>query len=49
MFAYGFEDVSGVQLAALRALAARCPVMVSLPYEPGRPALGGRAAGGGPR
>src|SRR3954454_3107599 len=39
VFAYGFEDVSGVQLAALRALAARCPVMVSLPYEPGRPAL----------
>ena len=39
MFAYGFEDMSGVQLAALRALAARCPVMVSLPYEPGRPAL----------
>jgi hypothetical protein len=39
LFAYGFEDMSGVQLAALRALAARCPVMVSLPYEPGRPAL----------
>ena len=39
VFAYGFEDMSGVQLAALRALAARCPVMVSLPYEPGRPAL----------
>jgi hypothetical protein len=39
VFAYGFEDMSGVQLAALRALAARCTVMVSLPYEPGRPAL----------
>src|SRR6476619_6954449 len=39
VFAYGFEDMSGVQLAALRALAALCPVMVSLPYEPGRPAL----------
>lgn len=39
VFTYGFEDMSGVQLAALRALAARCPVMVSLPYEPGRPAL----------
>src|SRR2546421_224513 len=39
VFAYGVEDMSGVQPAALRALAARCPVMVSLPYEPGRPAL----------
>jgi ATP-dependent helicase/DNAse subunit B len=39
LFAYGFEDMSGVQLAALRALAGRGPVMVSLPYQPGRPAL----------
>ena len=41
VFAYGFEDLSGVQLTALAALAARCNVMVSLPYEPGRPALAG--------
>ena len=47
VFAYGFEDMSGVQLAALRALAARCPVMVSLPYEPGRPALAAVRPGGG--
>jgi ATP-dependent helicase/DNAse subunit B len=39
VFAYGFEDMSGIQLAALRAIAARAPVLVSLPYEPGRPAL----------
>src|SRR4051794_11295791 len=39
VFAYGFEDMSGIQLAALRAIAARAPVMVSLPYQPGRPAL----------
>jgi ATP-dependent helicase/DNAse subunit B len=39
VFAYGFEDVTGVQLAALRALAGRCPVTVSLPYEAGRPAF----------
>jgi ATP-dependent helicase/DNAse subunit B len=36
---YGFEDMTGVQLAAVRALAARCPVSVSLPYEPGRDAF----------
>ncbi len=39
VFAYGFEDVTGVQLAALRALSGRCPVTVSLPYEAGRPAF----------
>jgi len=39
VFAYGFEDMSGVQMSALTALAARCPVMVSLPYETGRPAM----------
>ena len=39
VFAYGFEDMSGVQISALTALAARCPVMVSLPYETGRPAM----------
>ena len=36
MLAYGFEDMTGVQLAALRALAARCEVIVSMPYETGR-------------
>ncbi len=39
VYAYGFEDVTGVQLAALRALSARCEVTVSLPYETGRPAF----------
>ena len=39
MLAYGFEDVTGVQLAALRALAGRGPVTVSLPYETGREAF----------
>ncbi|MDX6550728.1 MAG: hypothetical protein QOJ31_1412, partial [Gaiellales bacterium] len=39
VLAYGFEDVTGVQLAALRALSARCAVTVSLPYETGRPAF----------
>ncbi len=39
VLAYGFEDVTGVQLAALRALAARGPVTVSLPYETGREAF----------
>lgn len=39
VLAYGFEDVTGVQLAALRALSARCAVTVSLPYEAGRPAF----------
>ena len=39
VLAYGFEDVTGVQLAALRALAGRGPVTVSLPYETGREAF----------
>ena len=39
VLAYGFEDLTGVQLAALRALAARCEVTVSIPYETGRPAF----------
>ena len=39
VLAYGFEDVTGVQLAALRALAGRGPVTVSLPYETGRDAF----------
>jgi ATP-dependent helicase/DNAse subunit B len=36
---YGFEDLTGVQLEAIRALAGRCPVTVSLPYETGRDAF----------
>jgi ATP-dependent helicase/DNAse subunit B len=39
VFAYGFEDLTGAQWAALEALAGRTEVSVSLPYEPGRPAF----------
>ena len=39
VFAYGFEDLTGVQWALLQALAGRADVTVSLPYEPGRPAF----------
>jgi len=39
VFAYGFEDLTGVEWALLEALAARTDVQVSLPYEPGRPAF----------
>jgi hypothetical protein len=38
VLAHGFEDMTPAQLRALRALAARSEVTVSLPYEPGRPA-----------
>ncbi len=38
VLAHGFEDMTVAQIRALRALAARSPVTVSLPYEPGRPA-----------
>ncbi|HEY3764357.1 MAG TPA: PD-(D/E)XK nuclease family protein [Gaiellales bacterium] len=38
VLAYGFEDMTHAQLRSLRALAARCPVTVSLPYEVDRPA-----------
>src|SRR6478752_727524 len=38
VLAYGFEDMTRAQVRALRALAARCQVTVSLPYEVGRPA-----------
>src|SRR5437763_369897 len=38
VLAYGFEDMTRAQVRALRALAARCPVTVSLPYEVDRPA-----------
>ncbi|HEU5245370.1 MAG TPA: PD-(D/E)XK nuclease family protein, partial [Gaiellaceae bacterium] len=37
VFAYGFEDLTGAEWTLLEALAARTEVMVSLPYEPGRP------------
>ena len=47
VLAYGFEDMTRAQVRALRALAARCDVTVSLPVR-GRPArLRGRAAAGG--
>jgi ATP-dependent helicase/DNAse subunit B len=39
VFAYGFEDLTGVEWALLDALAGRTDVAVSLPYEPGRPAF----------
>jgi ATP-dependent helicase/DNAse subunit B len=39
VYAYGFEDLTGVQWALLRALAGRSDVTVSLPYEPGRVAF----------
>jgi len=39
VYAYGFEDLTGVEWALLEALAARAEVTVSLPYEPGRPAF----------
>ncbi|MEP6641325.1 MAG: PD-(D/E)XK nuclease family protein [Gaiellales bacterium] len=38
VLAYGFEDMTRAQVRALRALAARCAVTVSLPYEVDRPA-----------
>ena len=38
VLAYGFEDMTRAQVRALRALAARCQVTVSLPYEVDRPA-----------
>jgi ATP-dependent helicase/DNAse subunit B len=37
VFAYGFEDLTGVEWALLQALAGRSEVTVSIPYEPGRP------------
>jgi ATP-dependent helicase/DNAse subunit B len=40
VFAYGFEDLTGVEWALLEALSARVDVTVSLPYEPGRAAFG---------
>ena len=39
VFAYGFEDLTGAQWRLLEALAGRTEVVVSLPYEPLRPAF----------
>ena len=39
VFAYGFEDLTGVEWALLEALSARTDVTVSIPYEPGRAAF----------
>src|SRR4029079_7652354 len=39
VFAYGFEDLTGAQWRLLEALAGRVEVVVSLPYEPLRPAF----------
>ena len=39
VFAYGFEDLTGAQWRLLEALAGRTDVVVSLPYEPLRPAF----------
>jgi len=38
VLAYGFEDMTPAQVRALKALAARVEVTVSLPHETGRPA-----------
>ncbi len=39
VFAYGFEDLTTAEWALVEALAGRTEVVVSLPYEPGRPAF----------
>ncbi|MBD0330319.1 MAG: PD-(D/E)XK nuclease family protein [Thermoleophilia bacterium] len=39
VLAYGFEDLTATQWLLLEALAGRTDVLVSLPYEPGRPAF----------
>ena len=39
VFVYGFEDLTGAQWALLEGLAGRCETLVSLPYEPARPAF----------
>jgi len=39
VYVYGFEDLSGAQWGLLEGLAARADVVVSLPYEPSRPAF----------
>jgi ATP-dependent helicase/DNAse subunit B len=40
---YGFDDLDPLQLDAVQTLARIVDVVVSLPYEPGRLALAGRA------
>jgi ATP-dependent helicase/nuclease subunit B len=46
VYLYGFDDLEPLQLAVVETLAHRvgAPVLVSLPAEPGRVALAGRAA-----
>ena len=46
VFVYGFDDLEPLQLDAIETLALRvgAPVTLSLPGEPGRVALAGRAA-----
>jgi ATP-dependent helicase/DNAse subunit B len=46
VFCYGFDDLDALQLDAIETLAHRvgAPLMLSLPGEPGRVALAGRAA-----
>ncbi len=39
VFAYGFEDLTGVEWGLLEALTGRAAVTVSLPYEPARAAF----------
>ncbi len=41
---YGFDDLDSLQLDAVETLARCADVVLSLPYEPGRLALVGRAA-----
>jgi ATP-dependent helicase/DNAse subunit B len=40
---YGFDDLDPLQIDAIETLARAVEVVVSLPYEPGRLALAGRA------
>ena len=39
VLAYGFDDLTGAEWRLLEALAGRTDVIVSVPYEPGRPAF----------
>jgi ATP-dependent helicase/DNAse subunit B len=43
VFLYGFDDLTGNQLALIEALAASSEVTLALPYEKGRSALEARA------
>ena len=42
VFLYGFDDLTPLQLAAVRALAAACDVTVALTWEPDRAAFSAR-------